>query len=108
MKNEPIVRRSPDERVEGKTDWDQVDSLTDEEIEAAVARDPDAAPLFDEAFFRTAELVVPGSETTSVTLSLDREVVALFKKEGVDYRARMHAVLKAYALTRLRPRHESP
>ena len=31
--------------AEQRTDWARVDALTDEEIAAAVARDPDAAPI---------------------------------------------------------------
>ena len=43
----------------GRTDWVRVDALTDEEIEAAVRDDPDAAPLTDEKFWEDAEVVMP-------------------------------------------------
>lgn len=32
--------------VRGKTDWERLDALTDEEIHAAVRSDPDAAPIW--------------------------------------------------------------
>jgi hypothetical protein len=37
-----------------------MEALTDEEIEAAVARDPDSAPLLSQHWFEEAELVVRG------------------------------------------------
>ncbi|HEX8452761.1 MAG TPA: hypothetical protein VF647_11735 [Longimicrobium sp.] len=53
-----VKRRLPDRR-RGETNWARVDALTDQEIEAAVADDPDAPPLLDEEFWASAELVVP-------------------------------------------------
>lgn len=53
-----IVSRRLGERRKGETDWARVDDLTDQEIEAAVADDADAAPLLDEEFWEHAELVV--------------------------------------------------
>lgn len=40
--------------VGDRTDWERVEALTDEEIEQAVAEDPDAE-LLDAEWFRTAE-----------------------------------------------------
>lgn len=34
-------------RVKAEVDWDRVNGMTDDEIEADIARDPDAAPLTD-------------------------------------------------------------
>jgi uncharacterized protein YegP (UPF0339 family) len=48
--NAKITRRSSGEAVEGDlTDWDRVRSLTDEDIEAAIADDPDASLGPDES-----------------------------------------------------------
>ncbi len=58
------VSRRLGHRRKGKTDWAQVDALTDQEIEAAVADDPDAAPLLDEEFWEHAELVVVDRKKT--------------------------------------------
>lgn len=41
-----------------ETDWERIDALTDEEIEAAVASDPDAEFITRE-YWATAELVIP-------------------------------------------------
>jgi hypothetical protein len=54
-----LVRRRLADRRSGETDWGRVDALTDREIEAAVADDPDAAPGLDEEFWADAELVTP-------------------------------------------------
>ena len=65
MSENGIVRMSLEEAVRrlesGKTstDWDRVDALTDEEIEQAVADDPDAE-LLTRDWFRRATLVIPG------------------------------------------------
>ena len=37
--------------------WGRIDALTDEQIEKAIANDPDAAPLLDSDFFEEAELI---------------------------------------------------
>lgn len=58
MSEKDIVRRRLEDRRRGSTDWAREDALTDAEIEAAVADDPDAASLLDEEFFRAAELVI--------------------------------------------------
>jgi uncharacterized DUF497 family protein len=46
-KDGPIVRYDLDRLPEGPTDRKRVDQLTDEQIEAAIRDDPDAAPISD-------------------------------------------------------------
>jgi hypothetical protein len=41
------VRRTLKTRRPGKTGWKRVDALTDRDVEQAVGRDPDAAPILD-------------------------------------------------------------
>jgi hypothetical protein len=55
--------------------------MTDEEIRAGIAADPDAAPELDEKFWKNAKLVRPGKKPTSVRLH--REGVAGSGKEGL-------------------------
>lgn len=99
MSEKNIVRRSLGDIVGDKTDWERVDALTDEEIERAVAEDPDAPELLDAEWFRTAELVVPG-EKKRITLRVNQDVIDYFKQKGRGYRTRMNAVLRAYVLHR--------
>ena len=47
--------------TESRTDWKRVDSLTDEEIEQAVAEDPNAELLGD-GWFKRAEWIVPEND----------------------------------------------
>ena len=79
-----------------RTDWDRVRAITDEEIEAAAASDPDALPL-DEEFWAKARVVFPrqiGKKHTG--LRIDEDVLAWFRAQGRGYQTRMNAVLRAY------------
>ena len=97
MSAKRIVRRSPNSRRRGKTDWARFDAIGDREIEAAVQRDPDAAPILDKGWFRSAKLVLPEPKVP-ISIRMDREVVEWFKARGKRYQSRMNAVLKAYVL----------
>ncbi|MGO9454357.1 MAG: BrnA antitoxin family protein [Candidatus Binataceae bacterium] len=69
--------------------------MSDREIEEAAKADPDAAPILDKEWFRTAKLVLP-ERKVPISLRMDREVVEWFKAQGRRYQSRMNAVLKAY------------
>ena len=45
MKKEHIVTRKWGDRRKGKTDWARFDAMTDAEIEAAIASDPDCCAM---------------------------------------------------------------
>jgi hypothetical protein len=45
------------DKLESQTDWERIRNLTDEEIEQAVADDPDAPLILDNDFFEEAEIV---------------------------------------------------
>lgn len=91
-----IVRRRLADRRRGETDWARLDALTDEEIEAAVAADPDAPPLLDEEFWANAQLVMPAGRKERITLRLDEEVLDYFRRSGRGYQTRINAVLRAF------------
>lgn len=95
MKSGNIVRKSLSELGKGKTDWARLDALTDADIEKAIAEDPDAAPILDEDWFKTAEIVFPPGKS-AVSLRLDKDVLCWFKRQGKGYQSRMNAVLRAY------------
>ena len=57
MSETTIIRRSPEDRRTGKTDWARLEAMSDAEIEAAVASDPDAAPILDKSWFERATVV---------------------------------------------------
>ena len=76
------------------TDWDYLDSVTDEEIEEAVRSDPDAM-LLDDDFWKNAKLVMPKSKK-AISFRVDQEVLDWFKQQGRGYQTRMNAVLYAF------------
>jgi uncharacterized protein (DUF4415 family) len=91
------IRSEELDQIESRTDRERVRELSDEEIEQAVRKDPDAE-LLDEEWFQKAKLVVPTAEKTRITIRLDEDIVEYFKREGKGYQSRINAVLKAYVL----------
>jgi uncharacterized protein (DUF4415 family) len=89
--NSTIVSRDDPRRR--KTDWATVDALTDEEIEAAVRKDPDAVPL--DFNWSEAVLVIPPKKK-AISIRVDEDVLDYFRKEGAGYQRRMNAVLRSY------------
>ncbi len=92
-KDENITIVSLDEPRKGRTDWAYLDRVTDEEIAAAVARDPDAVPIGLD--WSDAVLVVPPKKT-AISIRVDDDVLDYFKKQGAGYQRRMNAVLRSY------------
>ncbi len=78
------------------TDWDAIDRLTDEEIDAAIDSDPDAAPRLDRAWFESATLTLPEPKQ-AISLRVDPDVLGWFRNQGPGYQSRMNAVLRQYA-----------
>ncbi|MBI1320952.1 MAG: hypothetical protein GC168_18655 [Candidatus Hydrogenedens sp.] len=95
MSDERIVRCSLEDLQPTKTDWARVDALTDEEIAAAVASDPDAAPLLDEAWFKTAQVVEPPTKEL-ISIRLDKDVLDYFRTTSERYQTRINAILRHY------------
>ena len=94
-----IVRYTRNELPEGKTDWARVEVFTEEELEAAVAGDPDAPAITDE-MLRAAALVMPSGEArVPISIRVEREVLEFFKGQGPGYQSRINAVLSAYVRT---------
>jgi uncharacterized protein (DUF4415 family) len=81
--------------LKGKTDWDSLNRMTDEEIEKAVAEDPDAAPILDETFWKNA-IVVRATKKLPMTVRLDEDVLLWFRAQGKGYQTRINAVLRSY------------
>ena len=76
-----------------RTDWARVDALTDEEIATAVRDDPDAPPIADEEWFRTATFVLPKAKE-QISIRLDRDVLEHFRRYP-RYQTRINAILRA-------------
>lgn len=95
MNDKDIVRRSAGQLKGGDSDWERVRRLTDEDIDAAIASDPDAAPVADEEWFRNAFIGVPGK--AAISIRIDEDVTAWFRSQGRGWQTRMNSVLRAYA-----------
>ena len=101
-KDDTMVRTTSTQlaQMEDKSDWKRVAALTDRDIDQAIADDPDAAPVLDEAFWRNAEILDPRHEKSTVTMRVDDDVLNFFKRGGPGYQSRMNAVLRAYVYAR--------
>ena len=97
MTEERITRVTLEEarRMKGETDWARVDALTDEDIERAVADDPDAAPVWTEEDWARARLMVP------ITLHLDKKVIDWFQSQGEGHSVRIADVLRDFVETQM-------
>jgi uncharacterized protein (DUF4415 family) len=76
----------------GETDWERLRNMTDEEIEAAAASDPDSVPFGLD--WSDAELVIPKKQPVSIRL--DEDILAYFKETGPRYQTRINKVLRSY------------
>jgi uncharacterized protein (DUF4415 family) len=79
-------------RGEDKTDWARVDAMTEEELERAIAEDPDSDPPIDWSSFELSG----NTSKQGVYIRLDPDVLEHFRKDGRGYQTRINAVLRAY------------
>lgn len=99
-----IVRVTAEEasKLPDRSDWKRVDALTDAEIAEAIRNDPDTEEL-GPGFWKHAKLVLPPGKAT-ITMTIDRDVLAFFKQDGRGYQTRINAVLRSFMEHRRSPR----
>lgn len=102
QKSEHIVRYTADElrqrreRGESQTDWARVDAMTEEELAAAIASDPDEAGWeYDWSLAYPGLPPIP-ERKQQITLRIDEDVLSWFKATGEGYETRINAVLRRY------------
>jgi len=98
-----------------KTDWERFDAMTDEDIAAGIAADPDAAPELTEEQFRQMR---PASEVhpqlveayrqsrgtqkqptkVPVSIRLNPEVVTYFRSQGQGWQTQINEILAEYVV----------
>ncbi len=80
-------------RPAGKVDFKKLAVMTDEEIRARRAGDPNFPEIdWSEANIEIAEPVVK----TAVSIRLDSDVIEFFKDAGKGYQTRINQILRAY------------
>lgn len=102
MNERNITIVSRDSPLKGKTDWARFDALTDQEIEASVANDPDWEE-FKDIDWSQAVLVIPPKKK-AISIRVDEDVLDFFKREGEGYQRRMNAVLRSYMQQKAKPK----
>jgi uncharacterized protein (DUF4415 family) len=95
VSKERITRRSLASPRTPETDWSGVDGRSDADIAAAVHSDRDAAPLADDEWFRTAQVVEPPAKR-AISIRVDQDVLDWFRDNSDRYQSKINAVLRAY------------
>lgn len=93
-KAQRVVKRKKPPARPGRTDWERVDEITDEEIERSVAGDPNAAPIMTDETLERARWVQPPKKTP-ISFRVDPDILDYFKSKGPGYQSRMNAALRA-------------
>lgn len=98
-RKERIVRYSAEELVakrkrgESRSDWVRSAAMTNEEIEADIASDPDEAAMVVDWDSVSIELPKPKAD---LHIRIDRDVLEFFRGTGRGYQTRINAVLRSY------------
>lgn len=93
-----IVRYTAEElqemrrRGDDRTDWVKVDAMTEEELEASIAADPD--DVHEEPDWDKAIIGLPPIGKQNV--AIDQDVLNWFKAAGKGHQTRINDVLRAY------------
>jgi uncharacterized protein (DUF4415 family) len=74
---------------ESRTDWERLESMSDADIDFS------DIPELNADFFRNAKIFMPRAKR-AVSIRLDQDVLAWFRKQGRGYQTRMNAVLRTY------------
>ena len=75
------------------TEWDRLRRMTDQQVHAAIASDPDIRPT-DENFWKEARVIMP-KRKKAVAMRLDADVLAWFRSDP-GYQTKINAILRAY------------
>ncbi len=98
-KKEHIVRYTAEEisamrtRGESRTDWARAGAVTQTELEASIAADPDEAGMEVDWSKMIVEAPVPKAV---LNMRLDQDVLDFFKRDGRGYQTKINAVLRFY------------
>lgn len=83
-------------RGEDRSDYAFVDAMTEEELEAAIASDPDEAGLQHNLDNWDNVIIGFPKPKRQLTVRLDGDIIEWFQAIGKGYQTRMNAVLRSY------------
>jgi uncharacterized protein (DUF4415 family) len=105
------VSRADLDKLEDRTDWERVRNLTDAEIAAAAATDPDTVhpddPWWREQLQQGGVVVSPNFRKRRVSLLLDEDVIAWFRRLGPGYQHSINHVLRRHMQDQQRRKHDT-
>jgi uncharacterized protein (DUF4415 family) len=105
------VSRADLDKLEDLTDWARVRDMTDEEIAAAAATDPGTVPPDDpwwqEQLQEGGVVVPPDVRKGRVSLLLDEDVIAWFRRLGRGYHHSINHVLRRHVQDQQRRKHDT-
>src|SRR6516162_7372699 len=97
VKKERIVRRTAKQlaakRGQSRTNWAKAAAMTNEQLEASIAADPDEAGMVMDWDSVTVEMPAPKAD---LHMRVDRDVLDFFRGMGKGYQTRINAVLRSY------------
>jgi uncharacterized protein (DUF4415 family) len=85
-----------------RSDWKKAAGMTDVEIEAAVASDPDEADMVIDWDSATAELPKPKAV---LNMRIDKDVLEYFRNTGKGYQTLINSVLRSYVKSKKQHRN---
>src|SRR5208283_3449073 len=97
--------KSMQRRGLSRTDWKKVDAMTEAELEASIAADPD--DIHEELDWTKAFNGLPPRKK-DIHIRIDSDVLYWFKQTGDGYQTRMNNVLRAFFESRQRSRSAKP
>ena len=82
-----------DTSKESQTDWDRLDSMTDDEIDFSDLGEV-TPELFAQGIVRHG--LKPVSKKEQITIRLDSDVLSWYRAQGKGYQTRINDLLRAY------------
>jgi len=79
--------------MEDRSDWAAAEAMTFDQIEAAIADDPDEMGM--EIDWARADIKLPEPKAI-LNMRVDRDVLEFFKNTGRGYQTKINAILRAY------------
>ena len=80
-------------QAKGKSNWTKAAAMTEAEIEAAIADDPDEAGL--EVDWSQASIELPQPKAV-LNMRVDADIMDFFRGQGKGYQTKINAILRSY------------